>query len=236
LQSDGGSLITDGWKLIADCLSPQVPMRRFILFAVALLAVFTAAFLVAQAQGWTEPAFVEAKLKGVRESPQRQWLSAGAVVGLLAADLVLPIPSSVVMTFSGLALGTWRGGAASFCGAMLAAAVGFYACRWGGRSAFMRMIGGEETDRVEAWFRRFGLVAVVLSRPVPMLTEVLSCLAGLSGVGARAFFLASAAGTLPLCLVYAYCGSRGDVANPWPPVLAAAVIPAIGWMVVKRKF
>ena len=62
----------------------------------------------------------------------------------------------------------------------------------------------------------------------------IALVSSLMGALIGAFFLASLLGTLPICFVYAYFGSRGDIANPWPPVLAAVAIPAAGWVVASR--
>ena len=155
------------------------------------------------------------------------------MIGLLTIDLLLPVPSSIVMALSGKLLGTWWGGAASFAGAMLAAAIGYGACRRWGESAFRRLIGGADRERVRAWFQRYGVYAIILSRPVPMLTEILSCLAGLSAMRARTFFGAAVLGTLPICFVYSYVGSRGSLTDPWPAIWIALAIPAAGWLLVR---
>ena len=47
-----------------------------------------------------------------------------------------------------------------------------------------------------------------LSRSVPMLTEIVSCAAGLARIPFRVFLALSVAGTLPLCAVYAWAGNR----------------------------
>ena len=44
------------------------------------------------------------------------WLVAGVFSALLAADILLPVPSSVISTASGVMLGFWGGLAASWLG------------------------------------------------------------------------------------------------------------------------
>ena len=41
------------------------------------------------------------------------WTSASIIAGLLALDVFLPVPSSIVSTGAGVLLGFWRGMAAS---------------------------------------------------------------------------------------------------------------------------
>jgi uncharacterized membrane protein YdjX (TVP38/TMEM64 family) len=63
-----------------------------------------------------------------------------------------------------------------------------------------------------------------------MLTEIVSCLAGLAGMPAGLFTLLSAAGTLPLCWVYAWAGARAeDPTGMGVAVALAFALPAAGW-------
>ncbi len=209
-------------------------MKRFLLIAVCLTAIFFSLFVIAAHFGYTDPAYARQEIEALRRSPHGLLVAAAVIIGLLVADLLLPVPSSVLMTLAGVIYGAWLGGLIGFAGTMLAAALGFYACRWGGQKTFKRLMGDEDVDKIDAWFREYGVYAIILSRPVPMLTEILSCLAGLSGLRARTFFLASALGHLPICMVYSFAGSLGGVDDPWPAILAALLIPAAGWRAVRR--
>ncbi len=59
------------------------------------------------------------------EQPASRRVVAAVVVGLLATDIVLPIPSSLVSTFGGGQLGTLGGTLASWVGMTVAAVLGF---------------------------------------------------------------------------------------------------------------
>ncbi len=208
-------------------------MKRFLTVAAILFAVFSGLFIWFEQSGWLTAPVVRGWMTELQGSPWGGIAVAGAVFALLLVDIVLPIPSSVVMTLAGAILGIWGGVLASFAGAMGAALTAFWACRLGGRTVFGRLSGGKDSKRAEDWFERYGVYAIVLSRPVPMLTEVLSCLAGLSGMRARLFAAATALGTLPVCLVYSAAGHYGTITNPWPAVLVALGIPAAGWAVLR---
>ena len=208
-------------------------MKRVVLTAILLFAVFSGLYVWFEDSGWLTASTVRAWITGLQASPWAVPAVAAAVFGLLLVDIVLPVPSSVVMTLAGMVLGVWGGALASFLGAMGAALTAYWACRLGGAAAFERMSGSQETRKVEAWFERYGVFAIILSRPVPMLTEVLSCLAGLSGMRHRVFVLAATLGTLPVCLVYSIAGHYGGLANPWPAVVVALGIPAAGWAALR---
>jgi len=50
-------------------------------------------------------------------------------------------------------------------------------------------------------------VAIVVSRPLPLLAETILVLAGASQMSWRTAMLASSAGSVPLCLFYAWAGA-----------------------------
>ena len=152
---------------------------------------------------------------------------------LLTADLVLPIPSSIVMTLSGAFLGCLAGTAASFIGAMGSALLAFGLCRRYGQRAFEHMIAPPDAARIERFFQRHGAWGILLSRSVPMLTEVVSCMAGLSRLPWPHFVLLSAAGTLPVCLVYAWAGSHGAHTGTGWALLIAFALPALALAILR---
>ena len=137
------------------------------------------------------------------------------------------------MLIAGKIFGIFWGALISFSGAFLAAAIGFYACRYGGHAVYQRLVGKEDMQRIDQWFGRYGLFAVIMSRPIPMMTEILSCLAGLTDVKPRYFLGAAALGTYPVCLIYAYVGDKGALSDPLPLLLVALIIPGLGWLLTR---
>lgn len=204
-------------------------MKRVAILVISMIVVFSVMFIIAEQMGYADGKQFEAWANALESTSKGKVMVAVAVVGLLLVDIVLPIPSSVVMAVSGRILGFGLGMTASFVGAMASAWVGYYACYYGGQRAFQWMIGDADIEKVRAWFEKYGVYAIVLSRSVPMLTEVLSCLAGLTKVSPRTFSLAAILGTLPVCFVYSFFGS----ANMFLAATVAVVIPALGWGVVR---
>jgi len=211
-------------------------MKRLLQLAGALFCVMTLLFLAAEAMGWLEESRLAAWVDGVRGSPAgRIW--AGLLLGtLLASDLVLPLPSSVLMTLCGATCGFAGGFAVATAGAMVGAWLGFGLCRRYGRPAFRRLIDDQpgEVERVGCWLETYGAWGIVLSRSVPMLTEVVSCLCGLGELSWRRFTLLAALGTLPVCAVYAYAGSRGLQVGSGLALLVALVLPGLGFILLHR--
>ncbi len=209
-------------------------MKRILVWTIAALAVMALFALAASAAGWTDEARVSRMIEAVRSGTGGRMAAAALIAGLLALDLVLPTPSSILMTLSGAVLGIATGTFVSMGGAMASALLGYGLCRRYGREWFRRTVGGSEAVRVEAWVRRHGAWAIIVSRSVPMLTELVSCAAGLTGMPPATFVALSAAGTLPICAVYAWAGAQS--ADPlglrWAVVLAFA-LPAAGLALVR---
>jgi uncharacterized membrane protein YdjX (TVP38/TMEM64 family) len=198
--------------------------------ATALLVVFTLAFLLAESRGLEDAETWQAWLAPLRQGAGA-WVAAAALIGALVADLALPVPSSVVMTLSGGLLGLVPGTLVNLVGALGAAWLGWGLCRALGEPAFARVVG-EDLPAVRAWFGRWGPWAIILSRAVPMLTEIISCLAGLHGMGFLRFTALTLAGTLPVAAVYAWAGSVGAT-TLWVPLLVALVLPGLGYAAVR---
>src|SRR3954468_18100830 len=53
------------------------------------------------------------------------WLSATTIAALLALDVFLPVPSSIVSTGAGVLLGFWRGAAIIWIGMTIGCAIGY---------------------------------------------------------------------------------------------------------------
>lgn len=211
-------------------LSSAEPRHRGLKVVVGLIVglvlVFSVAFVVAEQVGLESAETWRAWI----EAPGGQLGVAAVVVGALMVDLALPVPSSIVMTLSGSFLGTAVGTVVNTLGGLGAAWLGWGLARALGRGWFVRAVGGDPS-RVEAWFDRWGPWAIVLSRAVPMLTEVVSCLAGLHGVSFLRFTLLSLAGTLPVAAVYAWAGATGTT-SLWVPLVVAFGLPALGYGIV----
>ncbi len=204
-------------------------MRLLIAVGFGLFLLLTLAYLVLVPTGLISQEQLGLAFENQMESAGRAWASL-LVILLLTIDLVMPVPSSAVMTLSGYYLGVFLGALVNFVGAVSAAVLGFWVCQRYGQEGFQRMIGEDGSSKVEWFFRRYGDWAIILSRPVPMVTEVISCLAGLSRMSWRRFLMLTSAGSLPISLVYAWAGhqAQGKLTTAWA-VLIALVFPVLGY-------
>ena len=155
-------------------------------------------------------------------------VAAGVGVLLLVVDVVLPVPSSVVMLAHGALFGVVPGAALSLLGRAGNAVLGVVLGRAAGRA--LRGHGGGRRgygDRGTELVRRWGLAAVVLTRPVPVLAESTLVAAAALGLPAPAVVTAAVAGAVPEAVLYALAG---DVAASHTG--AAVVFVAVGLLAV----
>jgi uncharacterized membrane protein YdjX (TVP38/TMEM64 family) len=157
--------------------------------------------------------------------------SAATVVLLLFVDLVLPIPSSLVMILSGAAFGIWWGSLLSLVGSIGGEWLGFELVRRYGRRASRRIVGDQDLERVQRLFARHGVAAVAVTRALPVVMETMSVVAALSGMRRSAFLRASLLGTTPIVVVYAYAGAASrQVGSLVPAGVILVAVTAFGWI------
>jgi uncharacterized membrane protein YdjX (TVP38/TMEM64 family) len=203
-------------------------MRRYLLVGTGMLAILLLMFLAVEAAGvpvLTDP------------SP---WLSAGTVaaaalgVALLVVDVALPVPSSVVMLAHGAVFGVAAGTVLSTVGAVGAAVVAFWIGRRGG-PLLDRLVTAVDRERADRMVGRWGVFAVAVSRPVPLLAETVGMLAGTTSMPWPRFVLAAVAGSLPLAVVYGVTGAWAQAFLDGAAVfLVVVVVATLAWWLVRR--
>ena len=144
---------------------------RWTILWVVLIGMVLVPFLLFEQQF---NAFAET----VTRSDTSRWLVAGAIFSLLALDVFLPVPSSIVSTASGVLLGFSIGTAVVWSGMMTGCLIG-YAVGSRGSGAARRLVGEEGIGRAAALVQRYGDLTIVLCRPVPVLAEASVVFAGL---------------------------------------------------------
>jgi uncharacterized membrane protein YdjX (TVP38/TMEM64 family) len=125
---------------------------------------------------------------------------------LLALDVVLPVPSSIVSTAAGVLLGFWRGAVVVWTGMMVACLLGY---ALGARAAGLarRFVGEPGLERAGKLVRRYGDWTIVMCRPVPVLAEASVIFAGLVGAPFVRFLALTALSNLGVAIGYAAFGA-----------------------------
>lgn len=165
---------------------------------------------------------------------QRGALAATVGVALLVADVLLPVPSSPVMVAHGALFGVACGTLLSLLGSVGAALCGFAIGRRGG-GVFRRLVTPEEQARADHLLRRWGMLAIIVTRPVPLLAETVAIVVGTSPLGWGHTTLAALAGSLPPALLYAITGAAAvNLQNTTLVFVAVILIAAFFWLVGRR--
>lgn len=202
-----------------------------------LLIVLTAAAVAVPVVPWLVwGARLDHAVADWLDPPPPPPLLAVAEVGILAADIVLPVPSSLVATLGGASLGVVAGTACAWMGMTVGALAGWLLGRAGGGRA-AAALGGAPGTTGENRKHRFGPLVVVITRPLPILAEATALLAGATGMTCRAFLAAAAPANLAIAFAWSLAGSMGRDADSlqWVAVAAVAVPAVVAAIVAVRR-
>lgn len=156
--------------------------------------------------------------------------------GLLATDVIFPVPSSLVSTASGFLLGFLRGSLVSFLGMEISCALGFFLGAKYGRPVALRFVGADELRRLEELNKRIGDWSIIISRPVPVLAEASVLFAGISWMSFRRFLFLATLSNLAIALVYGLVGAMSATVDSFLIAFAAAILlPALGMFLLRPK-
>ncbi len=197
---------------------------RLLVLALLVAVLLAIPFLIfgAEFEAWfTGDAAIE-RLRGCGA-----WAWA-AIIGLLAADLVLPLPGTAVMSAGGFIYGALLGGTIAAVGSFLSGLIAYALCRRFGHGIAERLAGKDDLVRGEALFRSRGPWLVALSRALPLLPEVIACLAGLTRMPLRSFVISLACGCVPVGFIFAAIGAAGQE-RPGLALALSIAVPAILW-------
>jgi membrane protein DedA with SNARE-associated domain len=178
---------------------------------------------------------------------------AGVFVLSALGSACIPIPSEVVMLFSGfnVALGkyslfeaTLAGVAGNVVGSWVAYAVGYY-----GRLELVERHGNKlhispaRLALVDRWFTRWGSAAVLFGRLLPIVRAFISLPAGAARMAFWRFTVLTTIGSIPWCLGLAYVGQQTrDNWTQWKDalhyvdyVVLVLLVVGVAWAIVRRR-
>lgn len=206
-------------------------IHLFILFIVGLLLF--SLFLFGDALD--EWILSEQGLDWLRD----QGVLAGFVgAGLIVSDLFLPVPSPGLMTALGQIYGWFVGGLYAALGSSCAGLLAYFLVRALGQRAANFIAGSEEIKQLQRFFDRSGVWAIALTRMLPVIPEVLCCLAGLARMPFKRFLIALLSGSIPMAFVFASLGKLGEK-DPVTTVLLAIALPFLIfppiWLLIQRR-
>jgi membrane protein DedA with SNARE-associated domain len=139
------------------------------------------------------------------------------IVGLMAIESAcIPLPSEIIMPFSGYLVSTGRFGllavaTAGALGCNLGSTLAYLVGAYGGRPAVLRwgryvLFTPSELERLDRFFARFGSWAVLIGRLLPAVRTFISLPAGIARMPRMRFQIYTFLGSWPWCFVLAYVG------------------------------
>jgi membrane protein DedA with SNARE-associated domain len=146
-------------------------------------------------------------------------LGYGGIVLLMAIESAcIPLPSEIIMPFSGYLVYTgrfnlWLVSIAGALGCVLGSLVAYWIGMYGGRPLIEKygkyiLVSHHDLDLADRWFARFGEVIVFVSRLLPAIRTFIAFPAGVARMNLKKFIIYTFAGSLPWCLGLAYVGQK----------------------------
>lgn len=161
------------------------------------------------------------------------------VIALMFIDLFISIPTLATIILAGYFMGYQYGALAAIIGLQIAGNTGYLLGQMFGDKILNLILKNEaERNELHETFNSHGFVMILLSRAVPILPEVTTCIAGMSKMPYLKFLLAWSISIIPYSLFAAYAGSLSSLRNPEPAIIVWAILSSIlwtGWYIFNRK-
>jgi len=180
-------------------------------------------------------------------------LGYGGIVLLMAIESAcIPLPSEIIMPFSGYLVYTgrfniWLVAVAGAFGCVVGSLVAYWVGMYGGRPLIEKygkfvLVSRHDLDLADRWFDRFGEVIVFVSRLLPAIRTFIAFPAGIARMNLKKFVIYTFAGSLPWCLGLAYVGQKlGEQWDKDPRlktlfhrfdfVIGIVIVLAAGWWI-----
>lgn len=205
-------------------MTTSILLRNELFFMAVVLSAILVPFLVfhEHIDVWTN-AFLGA-------SGNHPAWTAVVMFALLTSDILLPVPSSIISAGAGYLLGFFPGAFVSFAGMTAGCLLGYELGI--GSSGLVRRYDENSSQRMERFFKRSGMWALVLARPVPVLAEASVFFAGMSRMKRLPFVLMCSLSNFGISVVYAAVGVYSVSFNSFLLAFGGAIaIPALAKVV-----
>jgi uncharacterized membrane protein YdjX (TVP38/TMEM64 family) len=153
---------------------------------------------------------------------------------VLFSDILLPVPSSIVMFTNGAELGALAGAVLSFAAAVSGSMFGFFIGRFSGK-AINRFLSQKNKEQADLAFKKYGAITIIITRGIPVLSEAVSITSGLRQIKAFDCLWLNMVGYAPVCLLYAVCGNYATEKYSFFLAFGGSLLIAfIYWMLGRR--
>jgi membrane protein DedA with SNARE-associated domain len=173
----------------------------------------------------------------------------GVVILMAIESACIPLPSEVIMPFSGYLVLAGRFkllwvGLAGAAGCNLGSIVAYYVGAMGGRPLAEKygrylLVSRRDLDRADRFFARYGDGTVFFARLLPIVRTFIALPAGIARMNFLRFNVYTFLGSLPWCLALAYAGMRlgarwtalRDYFHRFDTAIGVLLIAAVAWFV-----
>ncbi|OLE53140.1 MAG: alkaline phosphatase [Acidobacteria bacterium 13_1_20CM_3_53_8] len=142
----------------------------------------------------------------------------GVVLLMAIESACIPLPSEVIMPFSGYLVYTgrfnlWWVSVAGAIGCVVGSLIAYWVGMYGGRPLIEKygrflLVSRHDLDLADRWFSRYGEAIVFFSRLLPAVRTFIAFPAGVARMNLKRFVIYTFAGSLPWCLGLAYVGQK----------------------------
>jgi membrane protein DedA with SNARE-associated domain len=143
---------------------------------------------------------------------------SGIVLLMAIESACIPLPSEIIMPFSGYLVSTgqmnlWVVAFAGAVGCVLGSLVAYWVGMKGGRPLIERygryvLVSRHDLDMADRWFEKRGEIIVFVSRMLPAIRTFIAFPAGVARMNLKRFVIYTFAGSFPWCLGLAYVGQK----------------------------
>ena len=143
---------------------------------------------------------------------------SGVVLLMAIESACIPLPSEIIMPFSGYLVSTgelnlWGVAVAGAVGCVLGSLVAYWVGMYGGRPFIEKygryiLLSRHDLDIADRWFSKYGEIIVFVSRLLPAIRTFIAFPAGVARMNLPRFVIFTFAGSLPWCLGLAYVGQK----------------------------
>jgi membrane protein DedA with SNARE-associated domain len=177
---------------------------------------------------------------------------SGIVLLMAIESACIPLPSEIIMPFSGYLVSTgqmnlWLVALAGAVGCVLGSLVAYWVGMKGGRPFIEKygrylLVSRHDLDLADRWFEKRGEIIVFVSRMLPAIRTFIAFPAGVARMNLKRFVIYTFAGSFPWCLGLAYVGqklgekwNKDDTLKTWfhrfDFLIGIAVVLLIAWWI-----
>ena len=204
-------------------------MKSLIKVILILGLVSGSSFILVQATGLITIDKINFWFNEIKLLPA--YYIGGIIIFFMFIDLVISIPTLAIIMLAGFFLGTFLGALFTIIGLMIAGCCGYIlGYKYGEVLLVLLLRNVQERNEFKASFKKHGYVTILLSRALPVLPEISTCIAGMTKMPFSKFILAWFISITPYSLIAAYAGAASSPRSPEPAIIAWSLLTSTLWI------